>query len=918
MSENARLTGEASQRYADRLLTANDPDIVAEIVAEIEDGFDVVWNPLGDDENNYSDVYTQASSPMPALSELPLNAEDSQMFKFYRRNAAEVDPQEYTSMKEAVRSDWVDLDDAEIEILADGSKPSDGNLLNLTVRDNGRGKGRDEFSDFVGLHTPGLKKQKYGFLQGQYGMGSTAVMQFCGNIEEEYNERAFKFIASASSESPGEWSWTLVHDKPHKGRVEYLTVDGEFPIFDGTFGQSLIDKYRDNYPDEYDFEKNVDTFDPQEHGAFVKVYDYRTNASRALISGNEGFRRKFERCVVDSPFPIRLTDMRYGSKLTQSTTRGFLPALRDGREHLLKDEEHISKPTGSETLGERDIHILLFKSDDELEDVETTTRGKSDFVAGTTASKDAVSRTGIQKDHAVMLTINGQTHGSKGEYFLRQLGYSKVAGDTVVIVEFDDLANLGMVNMFSASRDSLKDSPQANLFLDALADALENSDLLSDEEDRRRAKRGSDEAEIDTETFSEFVERNPEFANYIATGDQIDAPRIRPSDSEDIEGKHTKSTDDESVARDQVPGEDRDDEEKGGETYEPPKLPTYLKPIREYDPEGDHEYWDASDGIMSIEMPVNRGTVIRFETDAQSNYLVREVLSGSLNVSPSARFEAVELQDGLLTLTIAPEEDAEPGEDFGLTVELTRPDPAECDLLDDPAEAFPDPVEDEESELRADGGADVDTSPLTAMFTVEHTEREEEPEWTPSPDSEDDRDESDDVDAGDDGQSGDEEAEEGEQEGETTDWAFDMPDLNYVYEENWRVDDDGDPLNEDEFDPEIADHFDENTLVQVDESRDGTISGLALTVNMDAAPLRSFIVEKNVKSSWKAFVENQYKLAVVFYAICEYRGLVSEHDRTLEGGELMAADVVERSINALGPALMPTIVPDDQLDRITE
>jgi hypothetical protein len=913
----AHLTGATSRTYAERLLTANDPDAVAEIVSELEDEFDVVWKPLGDDENNYSDVYAQAASPIPAFCELPLNSEDSQMLRFYEQNADDVDPQEYTSMKAAVESGWVDLDDAEVEIIADGRKPSEGNLLNLTVRDNGKGKGRNDFDDFVDLHAPGLKKQKYGFLQGQHGMGSTAVLQFCGNIEEEYNERAYKFIASASVHDPEAWTYTLIHNKPHRGRVEYLTVGGEFPIFDGTFGEALVEKHRESY-ESYDFDAHVDAFDPMEHGAFVKVYDYRTNASRALISGDEGFRRKFERCVVDSPFPIRLTDMRYDNKLTQSTTRGFLPAVRDGNEHLVKGEEHITKETGSETLGERDIHIVLFKSDSELEDVDTTRRGKDRFVAGTTGHKNATSRTGIQKDHAVMLTINGQTHGSKGEYFLKRLGYSKVAEDTVVIVEFDDLANLGLVNMFSASRDTLKDTPQSNLFLEALEDALEDSDLLSDEEDRRRAKRGSEETEVDTETFSDFVQKNPEFANYITTGEHINAPRIRPSDA--AGGEEGPAPFDDASARTSTTG---DGDGEGGEgeddedPFDTPQLPTYLRPIREYDPAGDHEYWDESEGIMPVEMPVNQRTVVRFETDAQSNYLVREVLSGSIKVSPSARFEAVELQDGLLTLTISPAESAETGDDFGLTVELTRPDPADCDLFDDPAEAFPN-EDTEEGPVAADGGTELDTSPLTSMFTVEYTEPEEAPDTTPSSTCGSTGQEGEDSDDEEPGSDTDGEATEGEQDGETREQALAMPEIHFVYEEDWRTDDEGEPLDAEAYDPEIGDEFDEHRLVQVDESRDGTISGLTLTINMDAAPLRSFIVEKNVSDTWKEFVENQYRLAVVFYTICEYRGLVDEDGTSLGSGELMPAELVDRTINALGPALMPTIIPEDQLDRITE
>jgi len=338
MSGSARLSGATSKAYAERLVTADTPDEVWEIIGELaaalsgrEDACEIDWKPLGNDENNYSDVYTQASSPMAAFSELPLNAEDSLTLRFYEEARAAGNNPSASSMKDAAQSDWVDLDAAELEIIADGDAPLDGNLLNLTVRDNGKGKARSEFEDFVGLHAPGLKKQKYDFLQGQYGMGSTAVMQFAGNIEEEYNERAFKFITSASVHEPGEWSWTLIHDKPRKSQVEYLTVNGEFPIFDGTFGEALTEKFRESYPDKYDFEKNTTTPDPQSHGAFVKVYDYQTNASRTMISGDEGFRHKFERSVVDSPYPIRLTDLRYNSKFPQSSTKGFLQELQDGR-----------------------------------------------------------------------------------------------------------------------------------------------------------------------------------------------------------------------------------------------------------------------------------------------------------------------------------------------------------------------------------------------------------------------------------------------------------------------------------------------------------------------------------------------------------------------------------------------------------
>lgn len=905
MSKPVRLSGSISKQYAEQLLTSDGPDEVQAVIDELEESYDISWVPLGNDENNYSDVYTQASSPMAAFSELPLNAEDSLTLRFYKEALAVGDNPTASSMKEAAQSDWVDLDAAELEIIADGYAPQEGNLLNLTVRDNGMGKARSEFEDFVGLHAPGLKKQEYDFLQGQYGMGSTAVMQFTGNIEEEYNNRAFKFIASASIDEPGEWSWTLIHDKPHKSQVEYLTVNGEFPVFDGTFGGALSEKFRDCYPEKYDFETNTTTPDPQSHGAFVKVYDYQTNASRTMISGDEGFRHKFERSVVDSPYPIQLTDLRYNSKFPQSSTNGFIQELKDGKEHLLKGKEHLTVDTGSETLGERDITVLLFKDDDELGEAASE---KSKFVSGTSTHKDAHGRTGVQEDHAVMLTINGQTHASKGEYFLKSLGYSKISSDTVVIVEFDDLANLGMVNMFSPSRDTLKDSPQANKFLSALEDALEASDLLSNEEDRRRAQRGNAEPATDSDTFAEFIERNPEIGNFMATGERIRAPRIRPSDSGN-ESAPESADNNLSDHTDISNG----DENRGNEPHSP-KLPTFLTPIEEYNPgSGEHILWDNEDP-MPVEIPVNEPATIRFATDAQSDYLVRDVLSGSLEVSHPTQLRAVELQDGLLTLTVDPSEDADPGETFTLSVTLTRPDPQDCPVIDDPTEAFPDQTK---ADILTDGGVDIDTSPLTVNCCLEYCAAEPESKDSPSGNEKSDRE--DDVDGSGDGDSGtsDRDGAAGD-DGLTDDWGFQMPDIAYVHEENWRTDDEGEPIDSEEFNPADARNFDEHTLIHLDPSQDGTISGLSLTINMDAAVLRSFIVERNVKDNWKEFVEQHYELAIVFYTITMYRDYVDEYGTSFEDTGLITAEVVARSINALAPTLMPTIIPDDQLDRITE
>lgn len=186
--------GVLSKDFANELLTAESPEVVTEIVEQLETNYDVDWRPLGKEPNNYGTVQTQASSPMPCFVELKANADDAVLIRGFEENAPSgADPDEYKTMAAAAEAFAPEDDD--IEILADGETPSNGNILNLTIRDKGCGQPPDSFEDtFLGLHTPGVIKQEYSFTQGQYGMGGTGVLQFCGDRHSE----CYKFVISWS------------------------------------------------------------------------------------------------------------------------------------------------------------------------------------------------------------------------------------------------------------------------------------------------------------------------------------------------------------------------------------------------------------------------------------------------------------------------------------------------------------------------------------------------------------------------------------------------------------------------------------------------------------------------------------------------------------------------------------------------
>ncbi|WP_440009018.1 hypothetical protein [Halomicrococcus sp. SG-WS-1] len=894
-----------SKKFASQFLAADSPGEVTEIVEELESNQNLDWKPLGDEPNNYGTVQTQASNPMPCFVELKANADDAVLIRGFKENAPEdADPDDYESMKEV--ADEFEPENSDINIIADGSIPTEDNVLNLTIRDKGCGQPQDKFEDtFLGLHTPGLIKQQYSFTQGQYGMGGTGVLQFCG----DRHVGCYKFVASASHEEKEDWSWSLIRQNRDENQYEYCVLDGEVPTFEGEFGEELSEKAGED-----------PSFGNQEFGSFVKVYDYRLNISKADIAGQEPFLYKFERYVVNSPLDITLTETRYKStSVNENRTRGFWPSLKNGgHEELLEGIETISYDfdrVGSEILGERDMRIILFKDEDRLEEVETTSRGKRRFVQAASGNKDAATRSGIQRDHAVMFTVNGQTHGDQGISFLKnRCGYSKIADDAVVIMGFDDFANPDMSDLFKPTRDRLQDGKrETQCLLNGLEEALQSSDMLSEEEERRRAKRSSEDSEFTPESFEQFVNENPEFAEYVNSGTKISGPTLLPGD-ETEDGEDGSG---ELGAEEGTEGGDGD-----RKRTEEPKLPTYLRLIDEYDPDGDHTFWDESKGTMEIEVPVNKPQKVRFGTDAQADYLARSALGGDLMLSNSDLKQSVELRDGVLVLTLAPETDAEEGDGDFLTIQLTRPKATEEDI--DEMSIDVDPAEEEEWEeavyraLTPENAPEdtvADPSPLYEHLQVAYVAEAEPDQGGVSTTTEDT--------TGDEGAGS---GESGESEtGKKRKGGLDMPQIQLVNREDWDFDPDAPDFDltdldipEEEIDYDVARKFDETVIARIEPSMDGSVSGLTITINIDAAPLRSFIKNKNIKDSWKPKVENQYRNAVIFLTISQYRELQDQRGDELTEKEIGVTDVLEDCINGMGQIIMPILFTSDEIESMSE
>lgn len=494
-------TPESSQEIAVALKDAKSPESV-ETILDLDFFEDAEWKPLGQKENNYGIVENQAGAPIPALVELIVNSYDAILMKNFHEMVDDPDPDpeddslpSFDSQYKARDALLSNIDEEHVEIRADGFMPSERGLINFSLIDNGCGQPPERFErTFLGLLDPGKFKQNYPFLQGQYGMGSSGVLQFCGS-------KSYKYICSASNAKPSKWSWSLVRQNRERGRYEYVTIDGKIPTFTGAI-------------------------EDRTHGTFVKVYDYELTTGKTIITGDERFQKRLERYLVDPPLPLKLKDERYPkAKVTENTTSGLLGRIEE-HDHLINRRYTTQYNFDHPQLGVRDIEIISFKEDqviEELQDEGTATRrNKNRFVGG--------------EDHqemAVLYVVNGQTHGNEGLSFLtNRCKKPRVGEDALVLVDFSDIAGTDMVDLFQPTRDRIKQSEIGRTLREGIEDALTNDEWLTDEESRRRRERASNESdEILDESIQSVLEEDPELQRFFESGEKASSEKQKQKEN---------------------------------------------------------------------------------------------------------------------------------------------------------------------------------------------------------------------------------------------------------------------------------------------------------------------------------------------------------------------------------------------------
>ena len=608
-----------TQEDAAQFLTA---EAEADVTAALSDSCleATMWKPLGGIENNYGIVENQQADPMAALTELIVNSIDAILLKNYHEYVDD----EYTGDEfgtlNAAADTLIDPDVEDIRLTADGTGEKS---LSLTLSDTGCGQLPERFEEtFLGFLQPGKTKQQYGFLQGNYGMGSSGVLPFCG-------ERGYKLVLSAGVGRPGEWSWTLVRKNRTKDRYEYLTLDGDVLTFMGTVNDQVT-------------------------GSIVKLFDFAVEAKTRFTTS---FRYRLERYLLNTPVPLTLADTRGDSQPDVTTTNGLFDTL-DRYDELVASDQTIAYNFEDTTLDTRDVRIILFEDDASLEVLKADGSFRHERGYDPVAAKNRHFVGGKKhRDQAIFFVINGQTHGDQGRTFIRnRCSLPHVAGDVLVFVDFSTLDDSSVVDLFPASRDRLRNSPSARTLKHELESLLETNDVLVGEERRRRQQLPTDDVdELVEDVLMTILERNPALQRYFATGDRLERPTVH-----DVNANVD--------SRDRYPSR-----LELIETYHGPDDYVVWNPDRSTSATDTVDESNVeTDATLEYrkEMPSNAYALQRFVLDAPNDYLTRSGDPGSIDVAPIDVVKSVRVLNGILAITLKPIENASPGQGLPIHVKV--------------------------------------------------------------------------------------------------------------------------------------------------------------------------------------------------------------------------------------------------------
>lgn len=396
-----------------------------QILNKVDDS-NISWTPVGEQYNN--NMIADITDNMTGLIENITNSADAYLLQNY-------DGGDFSSSHDAAKEI---LDGNEKSMMRfDGKKR--GNM-SVMFSDKAHGQSKENFDIFVSPYSSGRTKQKYDFIQGMRGVGGMTALAHTENGE--------KFIASASDDKQGEWTWTVIKQMENDDYY-YLKINGEFPTFQGEF----------NCGDE---------INSKTQGTVIKLYNYNLKTNPQDTTGN-AFRRRFSRYIPDPVVPVEIIDCRSGSYEKYSYT-GI-------KEEIDQKSKAFYEPiTGNidiPTVGSVEINVYIKKRYEKLKNLSEKGKISSDYVNSSTNIITA------SNEERVLVSVNGQSHQRYTRANMkREMDIKNVGDNMIITVDFADNTDIANKSVFNTGRNGFSDKGMEETIMNTVYNFVSNNEEI--------------------------------------------------------------------------------------------------------------------------------------------------------------------------------------------------------------------------------------------------------------------------------------------------------------------------------------------------------------------------------------------------------------------------------------------------------
>lgn len=587
------------------------------------------WRAFGDNENNWSTIGNQQSEADAALVEKIVNSIDAILMKeCLRRKIAPNSPDAPKSIAAALEL-YFGIHEGKIQditqnqrtelaqgivLAATGFKPSrdgENKYPNLTLVDCGEGQSPEKMPDTI-LSINKSNKLKVPFVQGKFNMGGTGILRFCG--EQNFQliiSRRCPEIVCGDDKTENLWGVTLVRrERPTNGRrssvFTYLVgEDNNILSFEENQGITVI-------PTSSGQKKNM------EYGMLCKLFEFKMN-SRLCSNINMALYNRLSTLLPNLAYPVLLDECRdYKGHTMFRTLSGLNVRLADQTQNIENSSIETTLSAKFTIDSQKlDATIYVFKK--------------------TTAKGVEVDTSQFRTDEGIILTQNGQTHGSFDKKFYKRnaVGLSYLSDHILTIVDCSQIDEKTREDLFMNSRDRMSASSFAKELEHSLEEFFKENEVLKAIQAKRREEAISNKLDDEKpleDVLATVFKSSSVLSRLFITGERLQNP----------------------VALGKSNGE---------ENYKGLKNPTYFTIMKK-----------KAEEVYQKSVQLGRKFRIRFKTDAENDFFSRDEYPGEYILMCGDNicdYHSMNLYNGTAVLNIALPENANVGDRFNYTCIIT-------------------------------------------------------------------------------------------------------------------------------------------------------------------------------------------------------------------------------------------------------